>query len=129
MIGKTTTTRNAIAGDFATALAADFAEHGVSAIEKLREKDVAAYLRLVAAIEPKSADDDAASRTLEALSDEEIERFFADIKAARRRTKWLARRTRSISRTRTSGTGPTPTGSTTTSPASPIVAFATSWQP
>jgi hypothetical protein len=44
--------RDDIASDFAVALAADFKAHGAAAIARLRDKELATYLRLVAAIEP-----------------------------------------------------------------------------
>lgn len=71
MIGKIAQTRNAIASDFAAALAEDFAAHGKSSIEKLREKDPGAYLRLVAAMEPKT-NDTGPQAAFSELSDEEI---------------------------------------------------------
>lgn len=49
--------RTNLAQDFATALAADFAEHGAKAIAVLRETKLDVYLRLVAAVEPSATDE------------------------------------------------------------------------
>ncbi len=72
--GDITASQASIASAFAEALAADFREHGVGAIAKLREKDVAAYLRLVAAVEPKEV----SATPFSDLSDEET-RHYLDI--------------------------------------------------
>jgi hypothetical protein len=67
---------------FLAALVGDFARHGGTVIEKLREGDPAQYLKLCAALLPKEealraesgaqAEDAAAREDLEALSDDEL---------------------------------------------------------
>ncbi len=51
--GRQVGSRNKLTTDFVTALAKDFAEHGVAAIQRAREDDPASYLRLIASLAPK----------------------------------------------------------------------------
>jgi uncharacterized protein YcsI (UPF0317 family) len=48
-----TGSRNKLTGAFLTALSDDFGTHGAKAIADLREKDVGAYVRVVASLAPK----------------------------------------------------------------------------
>lgn len=60
----------------AEALADDFEAHGPVAIEALREKNPAAYLRLVADIMPEAPPRDA----LDGMTDDELEAALADVR-------------------------------------------------
>ena len=72
--------RETLANDFAATLAADFAQHGKAAITTLRETKLDAYLRLVAAIEPKA--EPKPELPLEGLSDEDLSAMLATVRAA-----------------------------------------------
>jgi hypothetical protein len=74
----TRTARRDLADDFATTLAADFAQHGKTAIATLRETKLDTYLRLVAAIEaPAEAN---TGSPLEGLTDDELEAMLAAVR-------------------------------------------------
>ena len=58
--GRPKSSRHKLSEDFISKLAQDFAEHGMSAIETVRKEEPAQYLRVVAAIVPKTLElDDA----------------------------------------------------------------------
>ena len=56
--GRPLGSRNKLSEKFVEMLAADFAEHGEVAVQKVREDDPAAYLRVVASLVPKQLDID-----------------------------------------------------------------------
>ena len=56
-------------GRFVTALAADFEQHGATAIQAMRERDPASYIRVIASLRPKELD---IGRPLDGLTDEEL---------------------------------------------------------
>jgi hypothetical protein len=68
-VGKVIGTRDGINKRFLNALAADFDEHGKQAIVACREKDPTAYIKVVAALQPKEF---VITRPLEGLSDDEL---------------------------------------------------------
>jgi hypothetical protein len=49
-------TRRSFNKDFLLALAADFKKHGAAAIEKVRQQQPAAYMKICAALGPHSAE-------------------------------------------------------------------------
>jgi hypothetical protein len=51
--GRQTGARNRLNDKFITELAADFEEHGIAAIVKVREENVVAYLQLCARFQPQ----------------------------------------------------------------------------
>jgi hypothetical protein len=51
--GRPRGARNRLAGELLEALADDFSHHGVSAVQKVRETDPTAYLRIVTGLMPK----------------------------------------------------------------------------
>jgi hypothetical protein len=51
--GRPRGARNRLAGELLEALAADFSEHGVSAVQRVRETDPTAYLRIVTGLMPR----------------------------------------------------------------------------
>jgi hypothetical protein len=51
--GRPKGARNRLAGELLEALADDFSEHGVSAVQRVRETDPTAYLRIVTGLMPK----------------------------------------------------------------------------
>src|SRR5215210_5488649 len=51
--GRPKGSRNKLGEDFIAALYADFQEHGPATIERAREQDPAAYLRIIAGLLPK----------------------------------------------------------------------------
>jgi hypothetical protein len=67
--GKPVASRNRLQGDFMRALADDFAEHGVTAIQKTREEQPAQYLKVVASLMPKELE---IKRPLEDLTDDDL---------------------------------------------------------
>jgi hypothetical protein len=54
--GRPKGSRNKLSEDFISALSDDFAEHGISAIKKVRNEKPDAYLRLVADLVPKDVE-------------------------------------------------------------------------
>ena len=51
--GRPRGARNRLAGELLEALADDFSQHGVAAVEKVRQTDPTAYLRIVTGLMPK----------------------------------------------------------------------------
>ena len=51
--GRPKGSRNKVSEEFLKVLAADFAEHGKSVIERVRKEDPAVYIRIVAQLVPK----------------------------------------------------------------------------
>jgi DNA-binding MurR/RpiR family transcriptional regulator len=73
--------RKALADQFTTALAADFAADGAEAVRRLREKDPSAYVRAVLSV---TADAAAVATTWTSLSDDDIAVAIDAIREARR---------------------------------------------
>ena len=67
--GRPVGARSKLQGDFANALAKDFAEYGVAALESARQSDPLGYIKVVAALMPKQLEP---VKALEALSDDEL---------------------------------------------------------
>src|SRR5437763_9811353 len=61
--------RNALQGQFVTALADDFERHGAAAIAAMREKDPASYIPAIASLMPKEVE---IGRPMEGLTDDEL---------------------------------------------------------
>ena len=67
--GKPKGTRNGLSGDFVNALAEDFERHGPKAIERMRQRDPAAYCKIIAGLLPKQFE---RVDPLQELSDQEL---------------------------------------------------------
>ena len=76
-------TRRSFNKDFLLALAADFKKHGAAAIEKVREQQPAAYMKICALLVPREMKLEH-SGGVKAMTDEQIEDAIAAIKA------WMA---------------------------------------
>src|SRR6516225_3725996 len=81
--GSLEATRRSFNKDFLLALAADFKKHGAAAIEKVREQQPAAYMKICALLVPREMKLEH-SGGLKAMTDEQIEDAIAAIKA------WMA---------------------------------------
>ena len=79
-------TRRSFNKDFLLALAADFKKHGAAAIEKVREQQPAAYMKICALLVPREMKLEH-SGGVKAMPDEQIEGAIAAIEA------WMAART------------------------------------
>ena len=76
-------TRRSFNKDFLLALAADFKKHGAAAIEKVREQQPAAYMKICALLVPREMKLEH-SGGVKAMTDERIEGAIAAIEA------WMA---------------------------------------
>jgi len=83
--GSLEATRRSFNKDFLLALAADFKKHGAAAIEKVREQQPAAYMKICALLVPREMKLEH-SGGVKAMTDEQIEDAIAAIKA------WMAAR-------------------------------------
>ena len=81
--GSLEATRRSFNKDFLLALAADFKKHGAAAIEKVREQQPAAYMKICALLVPREMKLEH-SGGVKAMTDEQIEDAIAAIKA------WMA---------------------------------------
>ena len=81
--GSLEATRRSFNRDFLLALAADFKKHGAAAIEKVREHQPAAYMKICALLVPREMTLEH-SGGVKAMTDEQIEDAIAAIKA------WMA---------------------------------------
>ena len=54
--GRPVGSRQKLSEDFITAVAADFAKHGIKCVETLREKDLTNYMRIIASFVPKEVE-------------------------------------------------------------------------
>jgi hypothetical protein len=72
-------TRRSFNKDFLLALAADFKKHGAAAIEKVRKKQPAAYMKICALLVPREMKLEH-SGGVKAMTDEQIERSIELIK-------------------------------------------------
>jgi flagellar motor component MotA len=70
--GSLEATRRSFNKDFLLALAADFKKHGAAAIEKVREQQPAAYMKICALLVPREMKVEHSS-TIKQMSDEQIE--------------------------------------------------------
>jgi hypothetical protein len=68
--GRPKGSRNKLGEDFISALAADFEEHGVATIAKVREEKPAEYVKVVASLMPKELN--VRTNAVEELSDDEL---------------------------------------------------------
>ena len=78
--GSLEATRRSFNRDFLLALAADFKKHGAAAIEKVREQQPAAYMKICALLVPREMQIER-SGTIKQMSDEQIEEAIAAIRA------------------------------------------------
>ena len=78
--GSLEATRRSFNKDFLLALAADFKKHGAAAIEKVREQQPAAYMKICALLVPREMKLEH-SGGVKDLTDEELEQAIAAIKA------------------------------------------------
>ena len=83
--GSLEATRRSFNRDFLLALAADFKKHGAAAIEKVREQQPAAYMKICALLVPREMKLEHSGR-VKAMTDEQIEGAIAAIEA------WMAAR-------------------------------------
>ncbi|HVI63466.1 MAG TPA: hypothetical protein VM910_12900 [Bradyrhizobium sp.] len=83
--GSLEATRRSFNRDFLLALAADFKKHGAAAIEKVREQQPAAYMKICALLVPREMKLEHAGG-VKAMPDEQIEGAIAAIEA------WMAAR-------------------------------------
>ena len=81
--GSLEATRRSFNRDFLLALAADFKKHGAAAIEKVREQQPAAYMKICALLVPREMKLEHAGG-VKAMPDEQIEGAIAAIEA------WMA---------------------------------------
>ena len=78
--GSLEATRRSFNKDFLLALAADFKKHGAAAIERVREQQPAAYMKICALLVPREMKLEH-SGGVKDLTDEELEQAIAAIKA------------------------------------------------
>lgn len=78
--GRPKGSRSKLGEAFLVDLQADFVEHGAEAIKKLRETDVAAYVRVVASVLPKEFDLKTKDPLAE-ISDEELDATIQYLRA------------------------------------------------
>jgi hypothetical protein len=76
--GSVEATRRSFNKDFLLALAADFKKHGAAAIEKVREQQPAAYMKICALLVPREMQIEHSS-TIKQMSDEQIEQAIEAI--------------------------------------------------
>jgi hypothetical protein len=74
--GSLEATRRSFNKDFLLALAADFKQHGASAIEKVRKQQPAAYMKICALLVPKELKVETTGR-IEQLTDEQLDAAIA----------------------------------------------------
>jgi len=68
--GRPKGSRNKLETDFLETLYANWQQNGSKAIQELRERDVAAYIKVVAGLLPKESKVDLALRSAETISEE-----------------------------------------------------------
>lgn len=78
--GRPKGSRNKLGEAFTQALLADFEREGMAAIERTREEDPGAYLRVIASVVPKELKIEA--EPLADLSDDDLERVIGVLRAA-----------------------------------------------
>jgi hypothetical protein len=72
--GRPKGARNRLSGDFLTALANEFAEHGADAIRICRIEEPSTFLKIIASLMPKEID--ITTTQLESISDDELDRLL-----------------------------------------------------
>lgn len=77
--GRPKGSRNALSEAFISALHADFAEHGVAVIEKVRAEKPADYLKIIASVLPKDVNLNAPG--LEDMDDEDLLEALEQVRA------------------------------------------------
>ncbi|MCJ2085522.1 hypothetical protein MKK88_05870 [Methylobacterium sp. E-005] len=78
--GRPKGARNKLSEAFAEALHADFQQHGVEAIQRMREEEPAQYVRTIASLLPKDVRIESAP--LAELSDDELGRLIDVVRTA-----------------------------------------------
>jgi hypothetical protein len=78
--GSLEATRRSFNRDFLLALAADFKQHGASAIEKVRKQQPAAYMKVCALLVPREMRLEY-NQGVKSMSDEELEAAIEAVKA------------------------------------------------
>jgi len=73
--GRPRGARNKLQGDFVSALASEFAEHGADAIRICRIEDPSTFLKIVASIMPKELE--ISDNRLQDISDDDLELFIS----------------------------------------------------
>ena len=76
--GRPKGSRNKLGEAFLSAVADDFAAHGVAAIQRAREEDPVAYIRMIASLLPKELKVE--SNPYDDLSNEEIDRMIRQLR-------------------------------------------------
>jgi hypothetical protein len=80
--GRPRGSRNKLSEQFIAALCADFEEHGVKVIARVRKKDPATYLRVIARLVPQSVLLHNDSGGLHELSDDELAAYLFAVREA-----------------------------------------------
>ena len=78
--GSLEATRRSFNKDFLLALAADFKQHGASAIEKVRKQQFAAYMKICALLVPREMRLEHTS-AIKSMSDEQLEQAIEALQA------------------------------------------------
>lgn len=73
--GRPKGAKNCLTNDFLTALAADFAEHGIDVIKVVRVEEPATYLKVIASLMPKELE--ISDNRLQEISDSDLELFIS----------------------------------------------------
>ena len=79
--GSLEATRRSFNKDFLLALAADFKQHGASAIEKVRKQQPGTYMKICAHLVPREMRVEHSGGILKSMTDEELERGIEAIRA------------------------------------------------
>ena len=67
--GRPKGARNRLSEDFAQTLANDYAQHGVAAIQRMREADPVAYIKTIASLLPRQIE---ADPSIDAISTDDL---------------------------------------------------------
>ena len=78
--GRPKGSRNKLGEDFVSALQADFAEHGIDAIAKVRTSKPSDYLKVIASLVPQQIE---FRQAREELTDDELDRLIAALEGAK----------------------------------------------
>ena len=78
-LGRPKGSKNALGEAFVAAMHDDFQQHGIEAIQRVREKEPAQYLRVIASIIPKEVQ--VTDATLGEMSDDELISVLAAVRA------------------------------------------------
>ena len=77
--GRPRGAKNKLTNDFVTALAADFAEHGIDVIKVVRVEDPATYLKVISSILPRELDITATTQ-LQEIDDTTLEHLISHVR-------------------------------------------------